>query len=246
MSKCNHTENEKYWALSDGMCPLCMAGVRKMGEETELKPCPICASKNLRRGYGDDCYMVCCDNCGTVGPTDLTREHAAQMWNLRRPEDALRAELAAATDKLDTAALTLARMQEQLAAANERAERAEANIIEASAAYCKPGTTEDYEAASLGLVYMSHAGAAAMYEVSDLRSQVAQLREATRWIPVEDRYPGEDERVLVTSRGQVVIGLWSWQVHWEGERERLWFDDEYACIYDVTHWMPLPNPPEAK
>lgn len=55
-----------------------------------LKPCPFCASRNVKmHSYIDDvvhklsCQIVC-KNCGAVGPNELHSERAKVMWNLRR------------------------------------------------------------------------------------------------------------------------------------------------------------------
>ena len=55
---------------------------------TELKPCPYCG-KDMQDFVcyvvDDHCeHVVACKNCGAEGPNAMTREDAADMWNLRR------------------------------------------------------------------------------------------------------------------------------------------------------------------
>jgi hypothetical protein len=52
------------------------------------------------------------------------------------------------------------------------------------------------------------------------------------WIPVDERLPDEEVRVLATD-GDKVFESEYWSGRWE------W------CA-DVTHWMPLPEPPKVK
>jgi hypothetical protein len=54
----------------------------------------------------------------------------------------------------------------------------------------------------------------------------------SEWIPVSERLPDEEARVLATDGTDVfdseyMSGNWEW------------------CA-DVTHWMPLPEPPKVK
>ena len=104
--------------------------------------------------------------------------------------------------------------------------------------------------------------AALQQEIETLRGQNEQLREAAalvtkesaellerRWIPVEERLPDHDELVLVIASGK--------------PKENITLDEavELATLYsdgwcletwpewtgaNVTHWMPLPEPPEVK
>ena len=61
-----------------------------------------------------------------------------------------------------------------------------------------------------------------------------------KWIPVTERLP-EDEVLCINDRQFYLVGL-------------LYCDDvgNYICetdgeiMYDVTHWMPLPQPPESE
>lgn len=99
--------------------------------------------------------------------------------------------------------------------------------------------------------------AALQQEIEKLRGQNEQLREAAalvtkesaellerRWIPVEERLPEDRSDVLVVAYWHERWGAYmgwcaperaAWSVH-VGIRDR----SDIA----VTHWMPLPEPPE--
>jgi hypothetical protein len=72
---------------------------------------------------------------------------------------------------------------------------------------------------------------------------ISALREQPRWISVEERLPDDTlygKNILICIKNR-----WGEQrvdtVHWWGLEHRLnssWF------WVDVTHWMPLPEPPE--
>lgn len=63
---------------------------------------------------------------------------------------------------------------------------------------------------------------------------ISALREQPRWISVEERLPEEDGFYLVY--GPFIY------------RDTKWYDrknfSQYFWKHDVTHWMPLPEPPE--
>lgn len=50
----------------------------------DLKPCPFCGSKHvvIVFGNGDD-HLVECESCAACGPTEDTRQEAAEAWNRR-------------------------------------------------------------------------------------------------------------------------------------------------------------------
>lgn len=59
------------------------------------------------------------------------------------------------------------------------------------------------------------------------------------WISVDDRLPEKDEYVFCRSNmygGEMFIGYRGWR---SGE----WMDGGVMHVGDVTHWMPLPEPP---
>lgn len=61
------------------------------------------------------------------------------------------------------------------------------------------------------------------------------------WISVKDRLPEEGEDVVIIVR----TGVPYWY-HVAYLKHGRWMRDSGRCIYDaVTHWMPLPEPPDA-
>ena len=65
------------------------------------------------------------------------------------------------------------------------------------------------------------------------------------WISVEDRLPEPMQEVLVFDGDDLVfVRLWSWD---DGESH--WYDSYGAidsCGSNITHWMPLPEPPKGE
>ena len=91
------------------------------------------------------------------------------------------------------------------------------------------------------------------YECSIIDAQAKEIEklrgQLPRWIPVEERLPDYDDLVLVTASGK--------------PKENITLDEavELATLYSdgwcletwpewtgakVTHWMPLPEPPEVE
>jgi len=61
------------------------------------------------------------------------------------------------------------------------------------------------------------------------------LRDRLRWIPVEERLPEDNEWVLAADRC------------WRGHPCRAWLYHHALrdlFVYEFSHWMPLPEPPE--
>jgi hypothetical protein len=67
-----------------------------------------------------------------------------------------------------------------------------------------------------------------------------------RWIPVSERLPEEEQEVLVWNGGGQCLKPWQGHVLCE-YRNGEWRESQESDLYPgITHWMPLPEPPEVK
>jgi Protein of unknown function (DUF551) len=62
------------------------------------------------------------------------------------------------------------------------------------------------------------------------------------WISVEDRLPLGGYGVILCVCGKVQYG---WLRSWAGPKASKWRGVNYVITGEVTHWMPLPDPPES-
>jgi hypothetical protein len=65
-----------------------------------------------------------------------------------------------------------------------------------------------------------------------LRAEVERLKEAQRWIPVEERFPQAERAVLTLWKDSVRSVEWMFR------------DGAWTTSATVTHWMPLPPLPK--
>jgi len=73
----------------------------------------------------------------------------------------------------------------------------------------------------------------------DIGGEIVPLYRAPRWIPVSERLPEGEQRVLVWSQSN---GLHLAYIDPWGQ----WRDADENPGKKITHWMPLPEPPEVK
>ena len=84
----------------------------------------------------------------------------------------------------------------------------------------------------------------AVLEIERRANNVHELEAAQRWIPVGERLPEKEDGYLTAYRTKDAIGAVTLRVYVGGGR---WFDgniDYEVSPQNVTHWMPLPVPPE--
>ena len=74
-----------------------------------------------------------------------------------------------------------------------------------------------------------------------LNARISELEAAQRWIPVSERLPERDGFYLVLENVNQVAGYYHWckVFGWNTDGGR-------TNIQSVTHWMPLPEPPEVE
>ena len=62
-----------------------------------------------------------------------------------------------------------------------------------------------------------------------------------KWIPVTERLPERGAEVLVCDTREDYVSVW------EHIGDGLWFGNEVIwATEDITHWMPLPEPPKGE
>lgn len=77
----------------------------------------------------------------------------------------------------------------------------------------------------------------AVNENTELNARNAELEAAQRWIPVSERLPEAYEKVIALAKDCM-------NVDWVLPKElRQVGKGAFARLYNVTHWMPLPESP---
>lgn len=80
---------------------------------------------------------------------------------------------------------------------------------------------------------------------AQLKSAEAGLRRA--WVPCAERMPEEDVMVLFVAQAQICVGYFrtEYGVRWDDLlRVDMCGDCDHYSSEQITHWMPLPEPPE--
>ena len=83
-------------------------------------------------------------------------------------------------------------------------------------------------------------GASSHYAIAELRAELAELREANRWIPVEERLPEAGVKAIATDGDHVDMALYDYNNEWD------WWVPIGNADEEITHWRPLPTPPEVE
>ena len=77
----------------------------------------------------------------------------------------------------------------------------------------------------------------AMKQYKNDQDEITRLQSLTQWVRVDDHTPVLYQEVLVCNAGNVTLA--------EYRSDQEWYSDsEESHLYKVTHWMPLPLPPE--
>ena len=73
------------------------------------------------------------------------------------------------------------------------------------------------------------------------RARIAELKAANRWIPVGERMP--DNHVVVLALG---VLMQRDLAYYDVDYEKWYWNEHFTTHATVTHWRPLPEPPEAE
>lgn len=85
--------------------------------------------------------------------------------------------------------------------------------------------------------------------VNGYREEIlAALETYEPWVSVEERRPESGSSVLASVKGKMVVYAFYSEKTYEGREWREWFVDDRSSPEDdeVTHWKPLPKPPEGE
>jgi hypothetical protein len=73
-----------------------------------------------------------------------------------------------------------------------------------------------------------------------------KVEDLPRWISVSERLPDEHQEVLVWNGGGQCHNPWQGHVLCE-YRNGEWRESQQSDLFPgITHWMPLPEPPEVR
>lgn len=83
------------------------------------------------------------------------------------------------------------------------------------------------------------------WQESPLRSRIAELEAAQRWIPVSERLPEDGEPVLAAYVDTMLTAAY-YRHHIAFGGVDNWWDVEGCHTGNPTHWLPLPESPEVQ
>lgn len=80
--------------------------------------------------------------------------------------------------------------------------------------------------------------------ISGMKREIERMvvADKPRWIPVTERLPEQGKRYLVIRFDEVTKTRFI-DILWHDAHD-LWWNRLYKGQYNVTHWMPLPQPPK--
>lgn len=81
------------------------------------------------------------------------------------------------------------------------------------------------------------------YRAAMLQSQGNCIKDG--WISCSERMPEDTKMLLAFSQGEIVAAYWNWVVNpIDYKKYRAFTYLSGNILDDVTHWMPLPEPPQ--
>ena len=84
-------------------------------------------------------------------------------------------------------------------------------------------------------------------DLGDADAMTEYWMKKNKWISVKDRLPEESGNYLVCDVPYKIMSVVAYSARWERFNCYDTFTEEYVNeqrVYEVTHWMPLPDAPE--
>ncbi|HEL4596724.1 TPA: DUF551 domain-containing protein [Escherichia coli] len=102
---------------------------------------------------------------------------------------------------------------------------------------------EQMELARIALASLEAEPVSQTYKLNELTGNSPVTPDG--WISCSERMPEDTKMLLAFSQGEIVAAYWNWVVNpIDYKKYRAFTYLSGNILDDVTHWMPLPEPPQ--
>ena len=96
-------------------------------------------------------------------------------------------------------------------------------------------------------IQMCHEAADALEQLQAENDRLKEEVQQMRWIPVEERLPGDSDGLVIMTDGEIVYPSYGYAMFgFDGKLGVFAPTKKPWGVMQVTHWMPLPPSPPAK
>lgn len=83
-----------------------------------------------------------------------------------------------------------------------------------------------------------------VYDTNAVLDSIDSQPTVNRWIPVTERLPGMNEKVLFITKTYTIYCGWYTVSHGTSYNKGFETESGFVWLGNVHHWMPLPEPPK--
>jgi hypothetical protein len=73
--------------------------------------------------------------------------------------------------------------------------------------------------------------------------EMVERGEKMRWIPISDRMPEIDQKVLIYTKTEIITCGWYTEAHGPAYNKGFETENGFMWLATASYWMPLPEPP---